>query len=223
MDPFSWVAYLMGGESDSLYLREISRLQGVPPFYHLASAFPVDLKVVGGGTFISTVAGFSAWNECFRRSFSAEFPLTNFPLMSRIEKNAIITALLADRITEFCADSLMDPTFPITINSIVFMLEMWIRVYGGPPTTALLRAFICQLMIKGDVSWTRIQMAKALADSTRLSWFPVQTGSRTLSYLLLNPRVGALFIPRTWQSDETQGKFSVFTYTKFFCKKNHHG
>ena len=195
----------MGGESDSLFLREISRLQGVPPFYHLASAYPVELKMVGGGTYISSVAGFSAWNECFRRSFSAEFPLTNFPLMSRIEKNAVTTAMLADRITEFCADSLMDASFPITINSIVFLLEMWIRVYGGPPTISPLRAFICQLMTKGDVSWTRAQMAQTLADSTRLSWFPAQTGSRTMAYLLSKPRVGALFIPRTWQSEEAQG------------------
>jgi len=203
------------GRSPELSFRELSRMEGCPPFYNLRSAFVDSVKLRGSSTWIGSFQGLADWSLEFSNIFCIPVTLMNFHVMSWDEGLAFSSVIMADRIVDFTARSLLNRTFPVSLNSIWFLLEMWIMVKGNPPLAVPLRA-LGNKFLRTEVLWTRGQLIRYLTDDTVCSWFTPESGARLLKALAEDEELGNLRIPKTWDPLEHPGKLLSFHENGFW-------
>jgi len=189
---------------------ELSRLEQheeSPPSFECDSGLPLSLPVMKSA---STVAFPSIsvyrWNQKFSMVFSRKMTLTNYFSYSWEEKNSVITSLMANRITEFLTESLTMKTSPLTINSLIFLLEMWIKVKGAPPESLALRAFYSQFT-NWSREMTRGELVKFLTDHRLFAIFSPEQSAFMATRVLSDAELKNLTVPRTWVEGEVLGEF----------------
>jgi len=171
----------------------------------------------GASTFVGTLDGLASWSVEFSRVLTASVQLANFDVMSWDEKLSFSSVILADRIVTFAAKSLMTPKFPTSLNSIWFLLELWIEVKGNPPAAIALRA-LGQKFLRNSTKWNRAQLIRYLTDDSITGWFPPFWSASLLRTLDDIPALGDMQIPKTWESDESPGN-GVFLFLEKFKLK----
>mgnify|MGYP000351921787 CR=1 FL=1 len=197
------------GRSPELSFRELSRTEGFPPFYKLQSAYVNTIKLRGASTWVGSFQGLADWSREFSAIFCIPVTLTNFHVMSWDESLAFSSVILADRIVEFLARSLLDSSFPISLNSIWFLFEMWSLVKGEPPLAVSLRS-LGNKFLRSEITWTRGQLIRYLTDNTVCPWFTPDSGARLLKAVVEDENLGNLLIPKTWEPLEHPGFIKLF-------------
>ena len=207
------------GKSPELSYRELSRESSFPPFYRLHSSCSDLVKLRGASTWIGTFQGLSDWSKEFSSIFCIPVTLVNFHVMSWDEKIALSSVILADRIVEFVAKSLLNPSYPISLNSVWFLFEMWALIKGEPPLAVSLRA-LGNKFLRSEMTWTRGQLIRYLTDNTVCPWFTPESGSRLLKALAEDVDLGNLLIPKTWDPLEHPGMFFQIDKSSFGKRNN---
>ena len=113
---------------------------------------------------------------------------------------------MANRITEFLTESLTMKTSPLTINSLIFLLEMWIKVKGAPPESLALRAFYSQFT-NWSREMTRGELVKFLTDHRLFAIFSPEQSAFMATRVLSDAELKNLTVPRTWVEGEVLGEF----------------
>ena len=188
---------------------ELSRLTDSVPSYECGSLYP-DFPLFETAENVHMRAqDLVKMTKLFFEIFSSPVKMENFVDYSFVEVNAVSTAFISDRISTFMAEMLKDPDIPVTVNSCVFLLEIWTFLNGDPPGSAQLRAFIGQFLAS-TVVMTRRQFAKILCEKDLSVFFSTDVAA-ILPKFMNTSKVGDLKIPMTWTKTEAPGRSNGVT------------
>mgnify|MGYP000387304603 CR=1 FL=1 len=198
-------------------LTELARLDDAPPFFEAGTSFPDFPRFSDAVDLDMRPEELVSMTKLFFEIFSEPVSLENFSTYSHMEKSSVAIAILSERISVFMRKLLLDLDSAVTVNSLCFLVEIWIYIRGEPPQAPAFRAFVSHFLERKS-KITRRQFVKILCDVKLQVFFTTQVAS-SLPLLMNTNVVGDLKLPWTWARSEAPGLFFLLKKKKRFLIK----
>ena len=166
------------------------------------AGFPV-LQRTDNPTF--TPGGIDVTWRSFYKHFTKVPTFLQWPLWSDEERVSATLVIMKKRLSEFVTDILLQTETPVTIQFLLYILDLYSKLYTNAPDLALVRAFAAQFTVN-RTTWTRSRFARAISDASGLFWLDAQSARRLEEGLRNDPITAEQKLPSTWFFDESPGR-----------------
>ena len=159
-----------------------------------------------------------AMSTAFRDIFTEVPYLPNFEDYSTPEKERMVLFWATRKLFQWVFWLLTDRQSPVTINCIIFILEVARKLPDSDRLTAEISALIASLSRGGEIS--RKEIFLALSGGVYPEWFPTFWAGKFKEIVDKDPDWACQPIPLTWSLIETNGLewLSCFATLKLWAK-----
>ena len=148
--------------------------------------------------------GIHAIWQSFYKHFTEIPTFLQWYLWTDEERVSATILVMKKRVSDFIVDSLINPITPMTIQFILYIMDVFSKIHPNAPNLAQIRAFSAQFCVN-TTRWTRSRFARAISDRDGLFWLDVQSAMRLEMGLRNDPITADAVLPKTWFADEAPG------------------